>query len=590
MVLPQWSQRIFWCSCGEPRSISHHVRVPQCLRRPNRPGHCPHRGRHPYVRDLADGCDPGRSLPHGFRGVITLGCYRNPASLAQLDSSHFRRPKRLSPKLGCMTSTSHRLPAFVRPAVSLAAAACLAGLFGSTPAVSALSTAPSAPASVDKGSAASKVNIKVENPQGTLKSNDEKFLVQETSKIKFPSAVKSVTYLVIDGESDNLNDDVVEWVGKNRPDLVPDGTGKGATWKLGELIVAVSTEKRHNGIYCGNDVCSALKLGSGDSHLERSLDEMKPSFKDERWAAGLLEGAKAAADPSLEKEDNGPSGKAVAGTVGAVGAVAGAIGAGAYVSQRRKKTAEARKNFSYISSTYGETAQKLDQIDIRANSLTSPLAHAELRSQWESIRRDFLDAHSTVDQLGLTPDSTDKEFHAKRKEIEEAHSSVSKLENADKNINTLFDMERGDGIIRKREIASLREDISEALNAKEIKKNQLVGVQTELHEADQELRALETDLEAPDFMDRFAMALRKHSHAMEQISSHMKKLKLENHSVPDIGDSSWRPGYGYNGWYPYFMLSSWHSADVSAASSGSSGGVNTSFSSGFSGGGGSSSF
>ena len=51
------------------------------------------------------------------------------------------------------------------------------------------------------------------------------------------------------------------------------------------------------------------------------------------------------------------------------------------------------------------------------------------------------------------------------------------------------------------EIASLREDISEALNAKEIKKNQLVGVQTELHEADQELRALETDLEAPDFMN-----------------------------------------------------------------------------------------
>lgn len=470
---------------------------------------------------------------------------------------------------------------------SLAVSAAVVALLGSTPTATALTTAPSAPANASTRSES--VQVKVENPSGTIKPNDEKFLVQETQKIDFPASVKSVTYLVIDGKTDSLNDDVLEWAGAHRPDLVPDGTGKGGTWKLGELIVAVSTEKRHNGIYCGNDVCSELKLSSGDSHLKRSLDDMKPSLKDQKWAAGLLEGAKAAADPSREAESSETDPRVVGGIVGGLAVVGGGIGATAYVASRKKKTKEAREQFAHISKTYGDTAQKLDQIDIRAHSLTSPLAHAELRSQWAKIRDDFLDIHGTVDRLGLTLDSPDKEFYAKRSEIGVAHASINALENADHNINTLFEMERGDEVVRKRELAALREDVSDALNAKELRRHHLDNVVSQLNEVDGELRALEQETQAPDFMDRFALALRKHGHAMEQLSKQMKNLDLDKHSTPDIGDSTWRPGYGYNGWYPYVLLSSWHSSDMSAASSSSSG-VNTSFSSGFSGGGGSSSF
>ena len=492
-----------------------------------------------------------------------------------------------------VSNSQHTWP--LRPSLSLAAAVCMVGLLGSTPTASALVDSPStnndaqastqAPAAPE--SANSKLQVEVENPDGTLKSQDEQFLIQETQKIKLPPSVKGVTYLVIDGNSDKLNDDVLQWAGANRPDLVPDGTGKGATWKLGQLIVAVSTEKRHNGIYCGNDVCSDLKLSSGETHLERSLDDMKPSLKDGRWSAGLLEGTKTAADPSKVKESSDTDPLLVLGGVGAAGAV---VGGGFYVMNRSSKTRKAKEQFDYISTTYGETAQRLDEIDIRANSLTSPLAHAELREQWDKIRSDFIAAHHVVDRLGLTPDSPDKDFYAKRHEIHDAYSSLSTLENADKNINLLFDMERGDSVVRRREIATLREDIAEARNAKEIKVQHLVGVESELAEADQQLRALEGDLNATDFMDRFALALRKHGHAMKQLGENMKKLKLEQHTVPDIGASTWRPGYGYNGWYPYVMLSSWHSSDVSAATSSSSSGVNTSFSSGFSGGGGSSSF
>ena len=54
------------------------------------------------------------------------------------------------------------------------------------------------------------------------------------------------------------------------------------------------------------------------------------------------------------------------------------------------------------------------------------------------------------------------------------------------------------------------------------------------------------------------------------------------------------PGYVYSGYVPYVAMSSWHHDNVQAAqdaeSSSSGGGVNTGFSSGFSGAGGSSSF
>lgn len=476
---------------------------------------------------------------------------------------------------------------------SLALSAAVIALVGTTPTAAALSTAPSAP--VSQSTRAESVQVNVENPTGTIKPNDERFLIQETQKIDFPPSVKSVTYLVIDGRSDNLNDDVVQWIGTNRPDLVPDGTDKGGTWKLGELIVAVSTEQRHNGIYCGNDVCSDLKLTPGDGHLQRSLDDMKPSLRDQKWAAGLLEGTKAAADPSLEPETSDVDPRVVGGIGGGVAVVGGGIAIGAYATSRKKKIATAKEQFSHISATYGDTAQRLDQIDIRANSLASPLAHAELRSQWATIRDDFLQVHDQVDRLGLTLDSQDKDFYAKRKDIATAHASVSALENADQNINTLFEMERGDEVVRRRELAALREDVSEALNDKTLSnktlgRHQLDNVVAELKEVDGELRALEGTTAAPDFMDRFALALRKHGHAMDQLSKQMKNLKLSEHSTPNIGDSTWRPGYGYHGWYPYLLLSTWHSSDTAAASSSGSSGVNTSFRSGFSGGGGSSSF
>ncbi|MBC3185089.1 hypothetical protein H7347_00580 [Corynebacterium sp. zg-331] len=50
----------------------------------------------------------------------------------------------------------------------------------------------------------------------------------------------------------------------------------------------------------------------------------------------------------------------------------------------------AREDLDLVLGSYGEIAQRLEEIDIRANSLSSPLADAHLRDQWASVRDRFL--------------------------------------------------------------------------------------------------------------------------------------------------------------------------------------------------------
>lgn len=70
----------------------------------------------------------------------------------------------------------------------------------------------------------------------------------------------------------------------------------------------------------------------------------------------------------------------------------------------------------------------------------------------------------------------------------------------------------------------------------------------------------------------------------------MEEVERTEHTTPRIYDNDWRVGTGYHAFVPYYMISTWHAADVSAASAaaGTSSSQNTTFSSGFSGAGGSS--
>lgn len=424
--------------------------------------------------------------------------------------------------------------------------------------------------------------VTIVDPADVLSESDEQGLVNDTTGIAFPAEVQAVRYLTFAENDENFNDTIENYLRDNHPDWIQDNS-----FAPGELIVAVGMDPRKHGVYCGNDVCSAVDF-YGEGRQEAILDSMVGPFRDSRFAIGLYEGAAAAADPEVRQIDEPTPGWVwvmVGSVCAAVAAIVGGMSAFVVGKNRKKKAQTAREHFDRVQREYGDVAQRLDAIDVRANSLSSPLANDKLRREWDDIHTRFLGLNTTFDQLdGLTHDSDDKAFRAKADVLENADTTITQMDTAEQNIDILYEMEHGDETTRRRELSRLRDDIAEArleVNEKDtVLDDTLSEILTRIDDA---------DVTADDFMDFYARLLTDYTTALNGVQSHMKKVKeTTEREAPTLYDDNWRVGTGYNSFVPFYMISTWHAADVSAAqsaASASSSSVNTSFSSGFSGGG-----
>ena len=166
------------------------------------------------------------------------------------------------------------------------------------------------------------------------------------------------------------------------------------------------------------------------------------------------------------------------------------------------------------------------------------------------------------------------------------------MHHAEDNIDTIFDLENGDELTRRTEAQSLRDDVVEAkMNVRNVDS----VLHQELAAIQQRTEALAQEPSAEDFLDNFIGVLRDYQAALTQLRkqefSDIDESKADPPQAPGLTSSDYRPGYGWNNFVPYWALSSWHASTVEAQSSSSnSGSTNTSFSSGFSGAGGSSGF
>lgn len=443
-----------------------------------------------------------------------------------------------------------------------------------------------APAPIDVPASAL-VEVGITDRVGVLSDGDHDLLRAETERIDFPPQVRRVEYLLFDDDEPNLNDTTERYAQGERPDLLSEDRTK---WAPGTLIVANDSEAREVGIYCGDDVCGALDVFEG-GHLDGSLEAMKDPMRRENYAMGLLAGAQAAADPTvLAPEREGAPGWLPWALGGAGVVAAGAVGAGVAASRKMKATT-ARERYDRISREYGRIAGELDGLDVRANSLRSPLADDELRSQWADVRDRFLGVDTVMDRIGdLRPDSTDAEFRAAASDIETAHTMVDQLETAERNIDQLFRMEQGDATVRRRQLGDLREDmVAAALGTKDER------LAKEARTLESRADELAREPSAEDFMDRYARLVVDYRLVVEAIREReMSDVEAAadagDRHAPRLYDRGWRAGYGYNGFVPYYMVSTWHSHDVQAAQAASSS-TNTSYSNAsFSGGGGSSGY
>lgn len=442
-----------------------------------------------------------------------------------------------------------------------------------------------APSSVSAPVAEESVMVRFHNPDAELSPSDEDFLRDATEGLELPASVSVVDYIILSENDENLNDTIENFGKEQAPEILAEDQNKFA---LGHLIIAVGLDPSKMGIYCGDDVCNELDIYDSD-RFEGILDEMEEPLRQGNWAAGMLTGAQAAADPSVRREDDSLSGGAVAGIVGALVAGGGVAAGAGVIYSRRKKSRIARERFDHVSANYGRMAQDLQAIDVRAHSLSSPLADDELRSQWEDVKGRFLSLHQQMDALeGLDSRSSDQEFRARAEEISSAHETVTEMAAAEENIELLAKMEHGDAAVRQRELGSLHEDVLAA----EVRAEDGALAQR-LRELDERVLALRTELQDPDFMGRYSDLL-KDAQVLFQAVQEKMYSELEattEHEAPRIYHSGWHPGIGYHNYVPFAMINSWHQADHQAAeATQANSSSSTSFSSGFAGGGGSRGF
>ena len=435
-------------------------------------------------------------------------------------------------------------------------------------------------------------STEVHNPEGVLSADDEARLERDAERIDAPAVVEQLHYMVFEENDDNVNDTVEEYLRDNRPDLIGDDY-----FADGVLIVGVGLDPRQAFIFAGEDVAEALDLRDS-SHLDDALDAIKPGVKDNNIPAGLFAGANAATDISTLAEDryNDAVGDRIAAMVGSGIGGGGAIfatglGVGASRRSKAKKIAQARAEMSLVGKEYGQLAARLDQVDIRAHSLTSPFANATMRSEWEEVRDRFFHIHDQVDSRGnRTSRDSDEQFLKNADEIHQAALTTRELSYAEENIDKLYRLEHGDDVVRRTELQALRDDVVEAQVALDDAKS---GLYRELQNLRERADSLMNSTQSPDFLDQYVILLGDYRTALEQL----RKQKFndldesENTALtaPGITSPDYRVGYGYNNFVPFWALSTWHSTNSAAQSAGGSS-TNTGFSSGFSGAGGSSSF
>ncbi|OIR43646.1 DUF5129 domain-containing protein [Corynebacterium sp. NML130628] len=433
------------------------------------------------------------------------------------------------------------------------------------------------------------------NPDGLLTPADEAQLESNLQRITYPEVVRTIHILAFNNAEntrENINDTIEEYFRAHYPDDILDKHG----FRDGTLVLAVDMAHRHHAIYAADDVDAVLGLDS-ESRTPSVIDAMVPGLQSNNVPAALFAGASLAMDTNRLQQERYQSAvdDRIGSGIGAgavSGSLAGVIGAAGVArrNRRRRLVEQAREDYALVTKEYADLAGRLDGINVRANSLTSAFADAELRRQWGEVRDRFLKLHDTVSGaggIGSININDNTQAYRARKQLADAAETLTHTSHAEDNINRLFNIEQGDATTRRTDLARLSDDITQArLSIDDARLRQ------ELTSLEERVRDLDREPTSPTFLDDYLRLLADYRLTLDAIKTREFSDVKERHelSAPTIYDKD----YWYPTYVPFVAMQSWHNTNVaaaeSAAASSSSGSVNTTFSSGFSAAGGSGSF
>lgn len=444
---------------------------------------------------------------------------------------------------------------------------------------------------VEQGATA---QVTIDDPDDVLSPEDEARMIKDAERLDHPAVVKNLHYMVFATNHENVLDTVEEYVRDNYPGMIGNAENDDDRFADGTMIIGVGLDPRQAFAYYGDDVAQQLRVDHGQRDAQ-VLDAMKPGVRDGNIPAGLFASAKtamdtqAAADYQIEDAKTDRVGSMLVLGLGGSGlGAAGAATTFAVSNSRRKKIEKAREDYRTLTTEYAALAGRLDEIDIRANSVSSSFADAELRKQWHEVRDTFFGYHDAVSGAGGIGDikiDDDKEALRNHKKLREAATSVEHVSNAEDNINRLFEIEQGDAGSRRAALTDIRADV---IKARHKVKNK--GLQRDLEQLERRIDELDANPGSPAFVDNFVRVLGDYRLLLDEVKrrefSDVKEY--EPLRKPAIYDND----YNYYGYVPFVIMNDWHASNVQTHESYSSGGGTSAgvASSGFSAAGSSSSF
>lgn len=431
----------------------------------------------------------------------------------------------------------------------------------------------------------------IDDPQDALTPEDEQRLQRDTANINAADVVTDFHYMVFETNHENILDDVEELLRSQYPELIDQSKGENGRPADGVLIVGVGLDPRQAFIYGGDDVTEELMLND-DTYRESLLDAMKPGVNDGNIPSGLFRAANLAldadglSDRKFSDAQGERSGAVFGAALGGFG-VTTAVGAGvaAVRNNRRKAIAKAREDYELVTHEYTRLAGRLDEVDVRANSLSSAFADETLRRQWAEVRDRFLSMNELVhgaQGLSSINMDDDKDVYKHHKQLADAAESVDHVSNAEDNIDRLFGVEHGDPATRRADLSTIREDVLRARSDVEDS-----GLRRELDLLMQRIEALDANPSSPTYVDDFVRVLGDYRVILDQVKKKQFSDVKEHEKL--TAPAVYESGFWYGGYVPYVHMHSWHESNVQAEQAASSSSSSVS-SSGFSAGGGSSSF
>ena len=436
------------------------------------------------------------------------------------------------------------------------AVALLLGAAGAAFGFSTVDVPTQSDAAVSVGAAP---EVFIDDPDDVLSEQDEADMRAGIERMDRPQVVKRFHYMVFENNRENVLDTVEEYMRSTHPDEI--GHDRMAD---GTMIIGVGLNPRQAFGYYGDDVAAELAIDYGQRDAA-VLDEMKPHVSNGNIPAGLFMSAKLAMDTAAAEEyklGNKQSERNVAtGFGGAAGLTLGGIGGAGYIATRRRRERnleQVRSDFESVMNHHADLAQRLPEIDVRANSLSSELADAELRKQWGEVRDQFLKNHEVINApggIGEVQISDDADALKNRRKLREAAQSIIYVSTAEDNINRLFNIEQGDPATRRAGLTDLREDVIQAKHTATDS-----GLKEDLERLERRIDELDGDPTSPAFLDDFVRVLGDYRLLLEQVRE--KEFSDVKEYTPLPSPAIYEPNYTYSGFTTFAIMDSWHETNL----------------------------